>query len=137
MHEVILRIPSSYLFMPSISSFTGKLLKKNNISEREASLFSYAVEEVLTNIIRHSYGGRQDQWIEIKWRIFPEKIEVEFRFGGKPVEVPEEKFDIHRKVKERKKGGFGLEIIRKASDKVEFGREGEENWWRIEKKLKG
>ncbi len=136
MPEVILKVPSSYLFIPAISNFTARLLREYSMGNREASLFSYAVEEVLTNIIRHSYEGKQDQWIEIEWKIFPERIEVEFRFGGKPVEIPEEKFDIQRKIKERKKGGFGLEIIRKSSDSVEFGRQGEVNWWRIGKKLK-
>ncbi len=136
MAEVLLRIPSSYLLLYPVSELSRKILLLYYFPEKDATLFSLAVEEVLSNIIKHSYKGKENGWIEIGWKVSRSKAQVEFKFGGTSIEIPNEEFDLKEYIRERRKDGLGLEIIKRATDEVNYGREREVNWWRIIKRLK-
>jgi len=136
MAEILLRIPTSYSLLYPVSELSRKILLLYYFPEKDATLFSLAVEEVLTNIIKHSYKGNEDGWVEIRWKTSKGQAQVEFRFGGTPIEIPKEEFNLKEYVRKRKKGGLGLEIIKRATDEVNCGREREVNWWKIIKRLK-
>ena len=133
MAKVYLKFPAYYSYLEIISDFTRKLLLSFSFDSREARLFSWAVEEIITNIIRHSYEGREGETLEIEWDVSSGKVMLIFRFEGLPVVIPEEKFNLEKKIREKRKGGLGLEIVRRACDFLEYGREGGKNWWRIGK----
>ena len=133
MAKVYLKFPAYYSYLEIISDFTRKLLLSFSFDDREARLFSWAVEEIITNIIRHSYEGREGETLEIEWDVSSGKVMLIFRFEGLPVVIPEEEFNLEKKIREKRKGGLGLEIVRRACDFLEYGREGGKNWWRIGK----
>jgi len=134
--KVYLKFPAYYSYLEIISDFTRKLLLSFSFDSREARLFSWAVEEIITNIIRHSYEGREGETLEIEWDVSSGKVMLIFRFEGLPVVIPEEKFNLEKKIREKRKGGLGLEIVRRACDFLEYGREGGKNWWRIGKSFR-
>ena len=133
MAKVYLKFPAYYSYLEIISDFTRKLLLSFSFDSREARLFSWAVEEIITNIIRHSYEGREGETLEIEWDVSSGKVMLIFRFEGLPVVIPEEEFNLEKKIREKRKGGLGLEIVRRACDFLEYGRKGGKNWWRIGK----
>ncbi|MCD6453859.1 MAG: hypothetical protein J7L62_00975, partial [Candidatus Aminicenantes bacterium] len=69
MAKVYLKFPAYYSYLEIISDFTRKLLLSFSFDSREARLFSWAVEEIITNIIRHSYEGREGETLEIEWDV--------------------------------------------------------------------
>lgn len=84
-----------------------------------------AVEEALTNIIRHSYGGPCDKPIIMKLskidRCDKNKpaLEIVIRDFGKRVEPESIK---GADLDEVKPGGLGVHIIRSVMDEIEFSR---------------
>ena len=133
-----LKIPSNYSFLPAVVELSHRIFLYAGLDENQTHLLALAVEEAITNAIKHSYKGDQNQWIEVEFTIkFKEEVQIKVRFGGEPIDIPQEEFDIESAAKERKRGGLGLQIMRKATDELCYGKEGEVNWWLLKKKLKG
>jgi len=76
-----------------------------------------AVDEAITNIIRHSYHGAVDQKIEVSLFNDPDALRISIRdFGNKP--------DLSklrsRALKDIRPGGLGCYFIREIMDQVEY-----------------
>ncbi len=87
------------------------------LNEDRISMIELAVTEVVTNIIRHAYGGVSDKPIEISIGFENNALMIEFLDQGKsfdPDRAPPPKFDGSRE------GGFGLYIISHIADDVVY-----------------
>jgi anti-sigma regulatory factor (Ser/Thr protein kinase) len=84
-----------------------------------------AVDEALTNIMRHCYHGRTDQPIEVSCRRLPrrassgEGLEILLSDRGPAVDPAKLR---GRRLDEIKPGGLGLHFIRQSMDTVEYQR---------------
>jgi serine/threonine-protein kinase RsbW len=84
-----------------------------------------AVDEALTNIIRHCYHGRLDQPIEVSCKRLPrrasssEGLEILLSDRGPAVDPARLR---GRRLDEIKPGGLGLHFIRQSMDTVEYQR---------------
>lgn len=91
--------------------------------EDEDDLVTLAVEEALTNVIRHSYGGPCDEPIVLKLgkiNYGPEEkpaLEIVIRDFGKQVDPQSIK---GRDLGEVKPGGLGVHIIHSVMDETKF-----------------
>jgi serine/threonine-protein kinase RsbW len=87
-----------------------------------------AVDEALTNVIRHAYLGRTDKPVEVTFRRcqargeegWRDALEIELEDHGIPVKAEEMR---GRSLDEIRPGGLGLHFIREIMDKVEFHHE--------------
>jgi len=89
---------------------------------------SLAVEEVLTNIARHAYGGNGEGEIRIDLRLRPEEIRLRFVDTGplfNPLEQRPRNSDLP--LAERPLGGHGIVLVKGLVDACEYAREGETN----------
>jgi anti-sigma regulatory factor (Ser/Thr protein kinase) len=99
-----------------------------------------AVDEALTNIVRHSYSNRLDQPIAMYFRRAQRRHDGQVRQGieillcDRGPAVDPSKFQ-GRPLKEIRPGGLGLHFIRQAMDTVEFTRRGPTNRLRLVKYL--
>jgi anti-sigma regulatory factor (Ser/Thr protein kinase) len=98
-----------------------------------------AVDEALTNIMRHSYGGALDRRIELSClrvakRRTTNKEGFEVRLVDYGPKIDPAKLR-GRKLEEIKPGGLGLHFIRQSMDIVEFRRAGGANVLRLVKYL--
>jgi serine/threonine-protein kinase RsbW len=98
-----------------------------------------AVDEALTNIMRHAYNGRTDQPIEVYCRrVRPRASEsadgFEILLCDQGPAVDPSKLR-GRRLDEIKPGGLGLHFIRQSMDTVEYQREGNTNQFRLVKYL--
>ncbi len=76
-----------------------------------------AVNEAVTNVIRHAYEGKEDESFEVAVTGSPGHVSVQVLHRGLPFDptaVPPPSFDGSRE------GGFGLYIIRQAVDELEY-----------------
>lgn len=98
-----------------------------------------AVDEALTNIIRHCYGGRLDQPIEVSCRRLAhrpaptEGLEILLSDRGPAVDPAKLR---GRRLDEIKPGGLGLHFIRQSMDTVEYQRTRGINYFRMVKYLR-
>lgn len=82
-------------------------------SEQQIAELVLAVDEALTNVIRHGYGGRTDQPIHIEGRPICDAlegpgVEIRIRDYGRQVELNR---IAGRKLEEVRPGGLGVHII--------------------------
>ncbi|MBI3313103.1 MAG: ATP-binding protein [Candidatus Omnitrophica bacterium] len=91
-------------------------LHEIGLYEKGAGEVVLAMDEALTNIIRHAYDGKSGK-IDIVLRDFQDRIEIEVRNFGK-------KFDPSKipppELPPKKPGGLGLYLIKKLTDKSEY-----------------
>jgi anti-sigma regulatory factor (Ser/Thr protein kinase) len=99
-----------------------------------------AVDEALTNIMRHCYGGRLDQPIVVCFRPLGQRSRpgpkngLEILLCDRGQAVNQAKFRAH-KPSELRPGGLGLHFIRQAMDAVDYERVGQTNRLRLVKYL--
>ena len=98
-----------------------------------------AVDEALTNIMRHCYNGQTDQPIEVYCRRVRTRgsqsadgLEILLCDQGPAVDPSKLR---GRRLDEIKPGGLGLHFIRQSMDIVEYQREGSTNQFRLVKYL--
>jgi serine/threonine-protein kinase RsbW len=98
-----------------------------------------AVDEALTNIMRHCYNGRTDQPIEVYCnRVKPRSpdhadgLEILLCDQGPAIDPAKLR---GRRLDEIKPGGLGLHFIRQSMDTVEYRRVGSTNQFRLVKYL--
>jgi serine/threonine-protein kinase RsbW len=97
-----------------------------------------AVDEALTNIVRHSYGNRLDQPIALYFRSAKRCQQGEIESGleillcdrGRAIDLNTLR---GRPLEQIRPGGLGLHLIRQAMDTVEFTRKGLTNQLRLVK----
>ena len=98
-----------------------------------------AVDEVLTNIIRHGYNGRTDQPIKLYCSRVPPRASqladgLEILLCDEGPAIDPAKFR-GRRLDEIKPGGLGLHFIHQSMDTVEYQRAGSTNQFRLVKYL--
>jgi serine/threonine-protein kinase RsbW len=99
-----------------------------------------AVDEALTNIVRHSYRNRLDQPIAMYFRRAHRRHDGQIQHGleillcDRGPAVDPSKLQV-RPLEELRPGGLGLHLIRQAMDTVEFTRKGPTNRLRLVKYL--
>lgn len=88
---------------------------------------SVAVDEAITNVIKHSYQYKSDQDIRLEYYTHPEGIKIKIIYGGIPPVFQEQDVDLKKMIKEKKKGGLGVNLMRKIMDSVEYKTENNVN----------
>lgn len=118
----------------------GELAHALGLPEAECRAVVLAVDEALTNIIRHAYQGRAEQPIEASFsRVQVEQQGVrrsalEIVLKDRGVSVDGKKL-CGRELEDVRPGGLGLHFIRESMDAVEFRRKWGRNQLRMMKFL--
>jgi len=118
----------------------AELAQTLGFPEAECRAIVLAVDEALTNIIRHAYQGRTEQPIESTFRRIQvardgrqqSALEIVLEDRGRTVD--REKL-CGRKLEDVRPGGLGLHFIRESMDTVEFRRKWGRNQVRMVKVL--
>ena len=128
-----------------VRSGLARLAELLGFSEPDSHLVILAVDEAMTNIIRHAYKGQREKWIEATFRlqrsdsngVQRQALEIVLLDDGVPVDVKRVRPHPLQEVpiEELKPGGLGLHLIRKNMDKVEFRRQDGRNRLRLVKAL--
>ena len=117
-----------------------RLTESFGFSAADSRSVTRAVDEAITNIMRHAYGGQTDKMIEVYFgRVPPRRdgdtgdgLEVVLGDEGPAVDPTKMK---GRRLDEIKPGGLGLHFIRQSMDVVEFKRVKGKNELRLVKYL--
>ena len=90
------------------------------LDEGSEDALELAVNEATSNIMKHAYHGRRDQWIHLDAEAFPTHLSVRLHHLGDPFDpskVPPPPMDGSRE------SGFGAYIITKSVDEVRYYRD--------------
>ena len=120
----------------------GQLAQTLGFSETECRSVVLAVDEALTNIIRHAYQGKPEQPIELYCNriqaardgVLKPALEIVLEDRGAAVDA---KKLCGRALDDVRSGGLGLHFMRESMDAVEFRRRWHRNQLRMVKLLHG
>lgn len=125
-------------YRKSIAASTKNLSEVRNFVARHASSHGFdrqqiadirlAVDEAITNIIKHAYKGEENHTIDIqvafkKDRICIELLDTGTTFNLKRYSEP----NIKEKIKQKKRGGMGVYLIHSLMDDVSYDRVDDSN----------
>jgi sigma-B regulation protein RsbU (phosphoserine phosphatase) len=121
-HE--LQISSDLSELERVRTFVGEILGKissSALSEEVKLGLVLAVDEVITNIIRHAYHGRPDKRIQMEIEVYSERITFRLCYWGEGFEPGDiEPPDF---IDDSRQPGFGLYIIDQVADEVRYLRD--------------
>lgn len=88
--------------------------------------------EVLNNIVKHAYAGREDGRITVKMLDIGSALQFEVSDTGTPLPVKavrKVEFNFsNTPVEALPEGGFGWQMIRKIATDLDYRRSGDRNW---------
>ncbi len=130
-NEIIVESTTSNLVV--VRKFVTDVALKSGIDEDTTNRIVLAVDEACTNIIRHAYKNVSNYPIEVCVIQNKNKFEVVITDYGKPFDPNSVKnSDIKDNLKNYKKGGLGMFLMRSLVDEVDFSRvEGQKNIVRL------
>jgi serine/threonine-protein kinase RsbW len=91
-----------------------------NFSVPEAQKISLALDEAVTNVIKHSYGNHSDQQITIEYFLVPGGIKIRIFYLGLPPQIAAGDVNISKLIKNKKKGGLGVKLMKTIMDSVSY-----------------
>ncbi|HTC64132.1 MAG TPA: ATP-binding protein [Candidatus Saccharimonadales bacterium] len=137
---LVMALYSNPKWLSTVRAAVERLTATLGFKEEHCRSVTRALDEALTNIVRHAYNNRHDQPITMYFRKVQRKQEVEVQYGieitlcdrGPACDATK----WHgRSPGEIRPGGLGLQIIHDAMDIVEFSRKGNTNRLRLVKYL--
>ncbi len=123
--------------LQNIRVFINEVVRASEMEETLCNRITLAIDEAVTNIIKHAYEDRRNDAIRITVDVNPKRFEVVIydtgcSFNPKDVKTP----DIQQFVREGRRGGLGVFLMRKIMDEVEYVfQEGVKNELRMVKYL--
>jgi anti-sigma regulatory factor (Ser/Thr protein kinase) len=136
----MLALYSNPRLLSAIRGAVERLTETLGFTTVQCRSITRAVDEAVTNIVRHSYGNRLDKPIALYFRSAQRRHEGEVQHGleillcDRGPEIDASKLK-GRPLEEIRPGGLGMHLIRQAMDTVEFTRKGPTNCLRLVKYL--
>lgn len=110
------KIPAKSEYLAGLRAELQDLMNQSGFDEKIMSGLSLAIDEALTNVIRHGYD-HHDGFIEIEYKDYADRVEIAIRDQGKlfdPLSLPTPKLPPTQP------GGLGVHFIRTLADKVTY-----------------
>ena len=125
---------SSSRLLSVVRAAISELAAIHGFDDRQCRRITLAIDEALSNVIRHSYQNRCDRQIELICQVRSNCLEFAFLDCGEPADPA--RF-CAQPLDETGRGGRGTHIIRQVMDEVRYDRVPEGNRLRLKKYLPG
>lgn len=126
--ELRLTIANDLGKLADVTETAHSFLEKRGIGERVRYATRLALEEVLSNVIRHGYQDTAEHEIRVCLRVTRGNVELEFVDDGcefDPLSVPA--VDIRVPLRQRRSGGLGIHCCGTRISEIRYERAGGRN----------
>ncbi|MBN1154344.1 ATP-binding protein [candidate division KSB1 bacterium] len=104
-----------------ICDFVTLNAKEAGLSSTERGKIKVTAYEACLNVIEHAYFSNPENWIEVTVSYDKEKLFILIHDWGQGFDFsPKKEYNVELAVQNRKTGGFGLHIIRRSVDDIEY-----------------
>jgi anti-sigma regulatory factor (Ser/Thr protein kinase) len=115
--QIKFSMPSDPRYLCAVRGAIGPLAAAIGWNESECREIVLAVDEALTNIIRHAYHDRTDGSLELDCRELPDGLEITLLDDG---DAPDLSKICAREVDSDQPGGLGTHIIKEVMDEFSY-----------------
>lgn len=118
-----LKLPIETANLEIVREFVARIAQNMGFSEENIHRIELAVDEASTNVIRHAYKNSKtnQEFLSVEVTTHEDRLEIDVIDAGKgfdPSQVKTPEMDVY--LKEMKRGGLGLYLIKTLMDKVEY-----------------
>jgi len=107
--------------LAEVRNFVADHADNHGFNRHQIADIRLAVDEAITNIIKHAYKGDDSRTIDIEVTFEESLICIQILDTGRSFQMNRYKEpDIERKIKEKKRGGMGLYLIHSLMDEVSY-----------------
>jgi anti-sigma regulatory factor (Ser/Thr protein kinase) len=132
--EFRMKMASDPRLLSILRSTISELAAISGFEDDQCRAIALAVDEALCNVIRHAYGNRSDQEIELTCQAHSDSLEFTFTDHGEPADLSRL---CAQALDDVSLGGRGTHLIRQIMDEVCYERVTEGNRLRLKKYLPG
>ena len=118
--ELSVSIPAKTELLKMLVELTRHIALRNFFSSSDSQKIALAVDEAITNVIKHSYGDIIGGKIKLNFFCSNKGIKIKIEFSGIPPHLDEALVDVKKMIKAKKKGGLGVALIKRIMDSVEY-----------------
>lgn len=127
-------VQASTEHLAEVRDFVAKHASEFGFKKQEVADIRLAVDEAYTNIIKHAYKNDEQKSVDIKLGYNGDTFWISLLDTGDAFDPKNySKPDVRQKIKEKKRGGVGVYLIRKLMDDVEYHTRGSVNEIRMTK----
>jgi serine/threonine-protein kinase RsbW len=131
-----LTVEASTEHLAKVRDFVAAHAEQIGLDQKDVSEIRLAVDEAYTNIIKHAYKNDAKMNVNIEIGSNGEQLWISLMDEGKSFDPSSyNEPDLMQRIKEKKRGGMGVYLIRKLMDQVQYNRTGHTNEIRMVKKL--
>ncbi|MCP4156708.1 MAG: ATP-binding protein [bacterium] len=118
--ELSVSIPSKTELLKMVVGLAKHVATIHQFSPSEAQKIALAIDEAITNVIKHSYKNLMSENIKIEFYSAPDGLKISIVFTGVPPILNTMEVDLKKMIKAGKKGGLGVELMKRIMDSVEY-----------------
>ncbi|HEX37313.1 MAG TPA: GNAT family N-acetyltransferase [Candidatus Cloacimonetes bacterium] len=116
-----LHLPVSLKYLPAAQAYIEELGRLVNFSRKDITLFNVAVEEAITNVIKHAFLPEQEEHFDILCEINSIEFKVIIRDKGLPFDPNRvEEFSAEQSLEGIEQRGLGFKLMKGSVDKISF-----------------
>ncbi|MCK5269037.1 MAG: ATP-binding protein [Spirochaetes bacterium] len=124
----VLKTAAEFSNLSRIRDYVLKFAKKSGLTRKQLNDCKLAVDEAVTNVMRHGYSGSEQGDIQIEVIRFEARFEVIIKDWGREFDWASViDPDLNKYVQIRRKGGLGVWLIKKLTNTVSHHRINNEN----------
>lgn len=131
--QIRFSVPSDPRYLCVVRGAIGPLASVIGWDESESRTIVLAIDECLSNVIRHAYHNRPDGQIELECRATPDGLEITLLDHG---DAPDKSKICAREMNSEQPGGLGTHIIREVMDHFSYEKSPEGNRFVATKQLR-
>jgi anti-sigma regulatory factor (Ser/Thr protein kinase) len=110
-------MPSDPRYLPVVRGAIGSLAAAIGWDDPDCRAIALAIDEALSNVIRHAYHNRCDGLIDLECRESADGLEIILLDKG---DAPDQSRICAREIECDQPGGLGTHIIKKVMDRVSY-----------------
>lgn len=114
-------VRASTKHLAEVRDFVAEHATEFGFKKQDVADIRLAVDEAYTNIIKHAYQNDSDKSVEITLGYDHSELWITLRDTGKTFDPTSySKPDLRKKIREKKRGGVGVYLIRRLMDDVQY-----------------
>ncbi len=119
--ELSVSIPAKTELLKMLVELTSHIAVRNFFSASDSRKIALAVDEAITNVIKHSYKKiSSEAEIKLSFYCSNKGMKIKIEFAGIPPQLDTSAVNLEKMIKAKKKGGLGVALIKKIMDSVKY-----------------
>ena len=119
--ELQMSVPARVSELQGLASRVEEFGDAHGLPDPKVFGINLALDELITNVVMHGFGGVKDPEIRVRLRIEAGKLVLIMEDDGRPFDPTQDsKPDLTSTVAERPIGGLGLHLVKNFADRLSY-----------------